>query len=135
MDMFVVVVLLFIICPHFLYFNKIKMKRKEQRLVITIDNVSQADAIALIKMFKYMQYLGSVGSSRMCSIYADGDGEFHPKVSFNYPQELPEVPEIDGIVKYVKETETTKGHLKGNPISSEGDFAIDSDSIAWKIFH
>ena len=111
------------------------MKRKEQRLVITIDNVSQADAIALIKMFKYMQYLGSVGSSRMCSIYADGDGEFHPKVSFNYPQELPEVPEIDGIVKYVKETETTKGHLKGNPISSEGDFAIDSDSIAWKIFH
>ena len=71
----------------------------------------------------------------MCSFFADGDGSFHPKVSFDYPQELPDIPEIAGIVKYIKETELLKGHLEGNPISSEGDFAIDSDSIAWKIFH
>ena len=61
------------------------IKRKEQKLVITLDNVSQSDAIALIKMFKYAQYLGNIGSSRMCGFFADGDGSFHPKFSYEYP--------------------------------------------------
>lgn len=30
-------------------------------------------------MLKQMQRLGSVGSSRRVSIYADGDGDFRPK--------------------------------------------------------
>jgi hypothetical protein len=107
------------------------IKRKEQKLVVTINNVAQADAITFIKMFKYMQYLGNIGSSRWCSFFADGDGSFHPKVSFEYPEELPEVPEIEGIVTWNKETKKLEGH----PIPSEGDFAIDSDSIAWKIYH
>ena len=107
------------------------LKRKVQKLVITLENVGQADAIALIKMFKYMQYLGNIGSSRMCSFFADGDGSFHPKASFEYPETLPEVPEIDGVVTWNEETKK----LEGYPIPSEGDFAIDSDSIAWKIYH
>lgn len=107
------------------------LKRKEQKLVITLENVGQADAIALIKMFKYMQRLGNVGSSRWCSFFADGDGSFHPKVSFDYPENLPEVEEIDGEVTWNKETKK----LEGYPISSDGDFAIDSDSIAWRIYH
>lgn len=28
---------------------------------------------------KYMQYLGSVGSSRRVCLYSDGDGDFRPK--------------------------------------------------------
>lgn len=111
------------------------LKRKDQKLVITLDNVGQADAIALIKMFKYMQRLGNIGSSRWCSFFADGDGSFHPKVSFEYPEKLPELPEIDGEVTYVKATEETHGHLDGSPVSSDGDFAIDPDHIAWKIYH
>ena len=107
------------------------IERKAQKLVITLENVGQADAIALMKMFKYMQRLGNVGSSRWCSFFADGDGSFRPKVSFDYPEELPEVPEIDGEVTWDKESKKLKGH----PISSDGDFAIDSDSIAWKIYH
>jgi hypothetical protein len=107
------------------------IKRDPQKLFITIDNIAPADALALMKMFNYMEYLGNIGSSRMCSFFADGDGSFHPKVSFVYPVELPEVPEIDGVVKYNKETKK----LEGNPISYEGDFAIDSDSIAWRIYH
>ena len=99
------------------------LKRKEQKLVITVDNVSQA--IALIKMFKYMEYLGSIGSSRNCTFFADGDGAFRPKVSFSYPEKLPEVPEIDGVIE--KDGEISR--------KSEGDFAIDSDSIAWEIYH
>ena len=40
------------------------LKEKPQKLVITVENVNQADAIALKKMFEYMEYLGIIGSSR-----------------------------------------------------------------------
>lgn len=109
----------------------IMIEKKEQKLVITLENVNQADAIALIKMFKYMQRLGNVGSSRWCSFFADGDGSFRPKVSFEYPEELPEIPEIDGEIEYDKDLRK----LIGAPVISDGDFAIDSDDIAWKIYH
>lgn len=107
------------------------IEKKYQKLVITLENVGQADAIALMKMFKYMQRLGSVGASRWCSFFADGDGSFRPKVSFEYPEELPEVPEIDGEIEY----DTTSKKLIGAPVIGDGDFAIDSDDIAWKIYH
>jgi hypothetical protein len=93
------------------------IKRDPHTLYITLENVSPADAIALIKMFKYMEYLGNIGSSRNCTFFADGDGAFHPKASFVYPIDLPEVPDVDGI------NEKTR------------DFKIDSDSIAWRIYH
>ena len=92
------------------------MEKKYQTLTITIENVSQAQAIAFKKMFKYMETLGHIGSSRMCSYFADGDGEFHPKIKIDYPEELPEVKDITGI-------------------ESTGDFVIDFDEIAWKIYH
>lgn len=40
-------------------------------------------------MLKYMQQLGGMGSSRTVSMYADGDGDFHPK--FKWDESLPEV--------------------------------------------
>ncbi|HOH62249.1 MAG TPA: hypothetical protein PK698_07265 [Bacilli bacterium] len=109
------------------------MERKYQKLVITLENVGQADAIALIKMFKYMEHLGNIGSSRWCSFFADGDGAFRPKVSFEYPEELPEVPEIDGrtVVFHDKKTKKVLNVSK----RCMTDFAIDSDNIAWKIYH
>ncbi len=107
------------------------IERKAHKMVITLENVLPADAIALKKMFLYMQLLGHAGGSRWCSFYADGDGSFRPEVKIEYPIELPEVPEITGEVEYDKETRK----LKNSPIHSDGDFAIDSDSIAWKIYH
>jgi hypothetical protein len=92
------------------------LERKSQKMVITLENINQSDAIALTKMFKYMEYLGKVGSSRMCSFFADGDGAFRPKVNIEYPESLPDVKEVSGIDK-------------------EGNFKIDSDAIAWKIYH
>ena len=32
-----------------------------------------------MSMLKYMQFLGNIGSSRMVTLYADGDGDFRPK--------------------------------------------------------
>ena len=92
------------------------IERKFHKLTVHFENVNQAQAIALKKLFEYMQHLGNAGSSRTCSIFADGDGDFRPKVSFEYPEELPEVKEIDG--------------RKPN-----GDFYIDHDAIAWRIYH
>lgn len=107
------------------------IKRDPHKLIIEIDNIAPADAIALIKMFKHAQLLGNIGASRMCSFFADGDGSFHPKINFKYPIELPEVPEIDGEVQYDRQTKTCSRSF----ITSEGDFIIDSDEIAWKIYH
>ena len=93
------------------------MEKKYLPLTIHLENVSQAQAIALVKMFKYMQHLGQMGSSRTCSFFADGDGDFRPKFkSFEYPELLPPVNEVTGI-------------------KPNGDFSIDFDSISWKIYH
>ena len=105
------------------------IERKAHKMVITLDNVLPADAIALKKMFEYMQYLGNIGSSKWCCFYADGDGPCRPKVKIDYPIELPEVEEIDGRVKWEKNV------FKGAPAHSEGDFAIDSDVIAYEIYY
>lgn len=107
------------------------MEKKYQKMVITLENVDQAQAIALKKMFQYMEYLGQVGSSRWCSFMADGDGDFRPKVSFEYPEELPEVKEITGIVEWDDENNKITKRIQ----TSERDFIIDFDSIAWEIYH
>lgn len=42
-----------------------------------------------VGMLKTMQRLGSLGSSRLVGIYADGDGDFRPTFTFseNVPEE------------------------------------------------
>lgn len=39
-----------------------------------------------VGMLKEMERLGSIGSSRGISFYADGDGDFHPK--FSWPENI-----------------------------------------------
>jgi len=110
------------------------IEKKYQKMTITLDNVSQAQAIALKKMFEYMGFLGRIGSSRLCSFYADGDGDFRPGISIGYPEQLPEVKEISGILtrEDIKEAkENNRRVIK----TFEGDFKIDFDSIAWRIYH
>lgn len=36
-----------------------------------------------LAMLKTMQSLGNVGSSRLVGLFADGDGDFHPKFSWD----------------------------------------------------
>lgn len=40
-----------------------------------------------LAMLKYMQQLGSQGSSRTVALYSDGDGDFRPK--FKWESKLP----------------------------------------------
>ena len=63
-----------------------------------------------------MEHLGNIGASRNCTFFSDGDESSHPKADFVYPIELPEIPDVDGVLK-------------------DESFKIDSDSIAWRIYH
>ena len=52
------------------------------KLTMTVSmRVTEAQALALQAMFEDWNYLSGIGSSRMVSFYADGDGNFHPKCS------------------------------------------------------
>lgn len=93
------------------------IEKKHNKLILEIDNINQAQAIALIKMFEYMEFLGKAGMSRNCSFFADGDGDFRPKIKYSYPENLPELKD------------------KRIGIKDSGDFKIDYDSISWEIYH
>jgi hypothetical protein len=51
-----------------------------------------------LAMLKYMQYLGSVGSSRNVTFMSDGDGDFRPKFSLDMalPYEANPVEDVNG---------------------------------------
>lgn len=51
------------------------------RLRIVIDNLTCAQAIALEDMLAAWEWLGSIGASRWTAFYADGDGNFRPKIT------------------------------------------------------
>lgn len=42
-------------------------------------------------MLKYMEQLGSQGSSRQVTFVSDGDGDFHPKFNWDDEYDLPPV--------------------------------------------
>ena len=47
-------------------------------------------------MLKYMEELGNMGSSRVVSLYADGDGDFKPKFTWDYEAALAEPRKDEG---------------------------------------
>lgn len=60
-----------------------RMKRK---LTIEIDNLTEAQEIALNDLLATWQQLGGNGSSRWTAFFADGDGDFRPKITINGEQ-------------------------------------------------
>ena len=50
---------------------------------IEIDNLTEAQAIALEDMLATWQWLGGNGASRWTAFYADGDGNFQPKITID----------------------------------------------------
>jgi len=57
--------------------------RTKRTLTVVIENVTEAQEIALNDFFAMWQYLGGMGSSRWTAFYADGDGDFRPKITIN----------------------------------------------------
>ncbi len=52
-------------------------------LKLTISNLKEEQAIALVNMMKEMERFGYLGHSAYIGFYADGDGSFHPQVKHN----------------------------------------------------
>ena len=91
------------------------MQKDKFSVTVRINNITLAQSIALEDMFATWQQLGGLGCSRWTSFFADGDGNFRPKIFYNGR-------------KAQRTDLLTKEELW------EGDkYRIDFDSIAWKL--
>ena len=82
---------------------------------IQISNLTEAQVIAIEDLLATWVYLGGIGSSRWTSFYADGDGNFHPKISINGHD-----PEFSKL-------------MPRKEVWNKDTYKIDLDEIAWKL--
>jgi L-ascorbate metabolism protein UlaG (beta-lactamase superfamily) len=52
-------------------------------LDVTISNLDKSTADDFLKMFKFMEWCGNVGTGRGFKAYFDGDGHFRPKIKID----------------------------------------------------
>jgi len=95
--------------------KKSTLRHKRFDSVILIKNLSIPQSIALEDMLATWQQLGSAGCSRWTSFFADGDGDFRPKISYNG-----HAPHKTSLLN---EGDTWRG----------SEYRIDFDSIGWKL--
>ena len=57
-------------------------------ITITLDNLTEPQAIALIAMLENWETHSKWGSSRWVSFYVDGDGSFHPEIDIDVDGEV-----------------------------------------------
>jgi hypothetical protein len=89
------------------------------KTVIKIDNLTEPQIMALEDMLATWVQLGSLGASRWTAYFADGDGNFRPKITIDGRK-----PEK---CKLVSEEQTW------GKITSSDIYKIDFDWIAWKL--
>lgn len=97
------------------------MKSENLRLVVEIENVTEAQAIAIEDMLATWVNLGGMGSSRWTSFYADGDGDFHPRITVNGKP---------AAFTALLTRDDRWSHRE--PLGTSG-YRIDYDRIAWKL--
>lgn len=90
------------------------------KMTIEIDNLTEAQAIAIEDMMATWVVLGDLGGSRWTSFYADGDGNFRPKVNVNGKEA--KFASTD-LISEEERSEIWKGK----------EYRIDFDKIAWKL--
>ncbi len=84
-------------------------------MIIEITNLTEAQKIAIEDMMHTWTALGNLGASRWTAFFADGDGDFRPKIT------------IDG--ENPKST-----NIISNDSKWQGDeYRMDYDAIAWKL--
>ena len=85
---------------------------------VEIQNITDAQAIALEDMFRTWVGLGNIGASRWTSFYADGDGNFRPSIKVD-GKDAEFSPLIDEKMR--------------NKMWEEGEYIIDYDMLACKL--
>ena len=95
------------------------------KITIEIDNLTEPQALAIEDLMAMWQHLGGVGGSRWTAFYADGDGNFRPKIT------------VDGRRPVTCELTDSKKRWKS--LWEEDQYGqhpqdiymLDFDSIAW----
>lgn len=117
-----------------------------KKINIEIDNLTDAQAMAIEDMLKQWVYLGNIGASRWTAFFADGDGNFRPKILVNGQE-----PKYAGVVptKFPANYDDDKNIWKNVQIEQKPNinnglteiqwhkeyemYMMDFDSIAWKL--
>ena len=94
------------------------MEGNKKTINVEISNITEAQAIALEDMFRTWMSLGSLGCSRWTSFYADGDGNFRPKIKVNG--------------KNAEYAEVISDDMR-KELWDNNEYRIDYDSIAWRL--
>jgi hypothetical protein len=101
--------------------------RTKRTLTVVLENVTEAQEIALNDLFATWQSLGSVGSSRWTAFFADGDGDFRPKITIN--GEKPKFTDLlDRKLMWLSDDIVAFAFAHGNDA-----YKIDYDWIGWKL--
>jgi hypothetical protein len=87
---------------------------------VKISNITEAQAIALEDMFSTWIYLGNIGSSKWTCFFADGDGNFRPKI------------EVNGNEAQFAPTKIISNEVR-KTLWDNGEYRIDFDYIASKL--
>jgi len=110
---------------------------EQTEMTITIDNITVAQKEAIEDMLATWVELGKVGSSRWTAFYADGDGNFRPRISIDgsLPEKTKRIKEED---KWKRLKIENKRDLKnGLTMTQWRDlndcYMIDFDGVAWAI--
>ena len=107
------------------------------KIDISIDNITEAQKIAIEDMLATWIQLGKLGSSRWTSFYADGDGNFRPDIKINDKQ--PEFTKLIDRDNFWKNIKIAEGKLKDNKHKNDikwydaQSYMIDFDAIAWML--
>ncbi len=97
------------------------MARNDKRTMnVVIDGVTEAQATAIEDMLATWMSLGGMGASRWTAFFADGDGNFQPKITVNG-----EKPQFTPFL--------TRAQRWGKCLLTETIYAIDFDAIAWAL--
>lgn len=89
--------------------------RTKRKITVEIDNLTEAQEIALNDLFATWQSLGSMGASRWTAFFADGDGDFRPKITIN--GEKPKYTEL----------------LDREKLWKGDEYRIDFDGVGWAL--
>ena len=101
--------------------------RTKKTLTITMENLTEAQVIALNDLFATWQQLGGVGSSRWTAFFADGDGDFRPKITIN--GEKPKFTDLIPRDQFWSPDQT----VALNFVMDNSAYRIDFDWIGWKL--
>ena len=92
-------------------------------LNLSFKGITKAQAITLVKMAKIMEWCGRVGTSRNVTFFADGDGNFRPKVSYEASKDISYTEKLAMDLEIWEAQDEHK------------DFKLDFDSVAWQVDH